>query len=98
MSRTIFAYCDAGGVIQFGEAVPEGSLPIVKGEEKDVRELMGVVARHARPRKPGPDQVLLVPGIPEAENQEKAMDALIAFKAWLRKRKDPKFDFGNGGE
>lgn len=84
----IIAYCDATGVIKFGPTVPEGSLPIVKGEEKDVKELIQVTSRHAWPRVPDPEkQVYLVPGIPEAADQQAAMNALIAFKAWLQKGK-----------
>lgn len=90
--KEVYAYCDATGIIVFGTKVPNGSLPIIKGEDSVVREIMGVMARHGykNPDKPGED-VLLVPGIPEAESQDEGMTALLAFKKWIGKKSNKDF-------
>lgn len=81
MGKKIYAYCYASGLIEFGERVPDGALPVFEGEEGYVRKLIEVTARHAY------DGVsLLVPGVPEAPEQMAAVDALIRFRAWLHER------------
>jgi len=81
MGKTIYAFCWAGGQIEFGRRIPDGALPIMRGAESIVRETMSVAARHAY------DGVtLLVPGVPEAPNQMAAVDALIRFRKWLHDR------------
>lgn len=73
------AFCYASGEIDFGRRVPTGALKIASGPAKVLREKIEVAARH------GYDgDTLLVPGVPEAENQTVAMDALIAWKNWRR--------------
>jgi hypothetical protein len=71
----IIAYAYASGVIEFGEQTPEDALAIASGPETKLREAIGGLARHGR--EPG---VLLVPGIPEAEDQPEAIDHLIVFR------------------
>ncbi|EED3047352.1 host nuclease inhibitor protein [Salmonella enterica subsp. enterica serovar Virchow] len=73
MKPTITAYCWASGLIEFGNTLPEGALPIIVGEEKQVRDVVGVLARHAY------NGDLLVPGIPEAADQNEAREALERF-------------------
>lgn len=73
------AYCFASGQIEFGRRIPEGALPIARGPAKVLRQRMEVVARHAYDGK-----TLLVPGVPEAANQIEAVDALIAFRNWIK--------------
>ncbi|EKG0711152.1 host nuclease inhibitor protein [Salmonella enterica] len=73
MKSTITAYCWASGLIEFGNALPEGALPIVTGSEKKVREEVEVLARHAYSGE------LLVPGIPEATSQDEGCEALVRF-------------------
>ncbi|MGQ6078545.1 host nuclease inhibitor protein [Serratia sp. IR-2025] len=69
------AYAWANGLIEFGNAIPDGALPILVGqEEKAVKEVIDVLARHSRI-----NNQLLVPGVPEAYDQHSAMDALIYF-------------------
>jgi uncharacterized protein YaaQ len=69
------AYAWASGLIEFGNAIPDGALPILVGqEEKAVKEVIDVLARHSRI-----NNQLLVPGVPEAYDQHSAMDALIYF-------------------
>ncbi|HFK4066929.1 TPA: host nuclease inhibitor protein [Kluyvera ascorbata] len=74
MTGKITAYAWASGLIEFGHIVPEGALPIISGNELRIRELIDVYARHSRTN----DQ-LLVPGIPEANDQHDACTALIKF-------------------
>ena len=75
-----FAYCDRNGIIDFGEALPEGRLPILKSKRlRTVKLILSARARHAYDGK-----TLLVPGIPEAgEDSDAALDALHKFRAWL---------------
>lgn len=73
MKSTITAYCWASGLIEFGHTLPEGALPIVTGNEKQVRDVVTVLARHAY------NGDLLVPGIPEAENMDEYREALVRF-------------------
>lgn len=74
MTGKITAYAWASGLIEFGNKVPDGALPIITGGELQVREIIDVYARHSRTN----DQ-LLVPGVPEANDQHDACTALIKF-------------------
>ncbi|HGW8460470.1 TPA: host nuclease inhibitor protein [Klebsiella pneumoniae] len=74
METKITAYAWASGLIEFGRTLPDGALPIITGEEKRVREIIEVRARHSRT-----NEQMLVPGVPEANNQHDACDALIHF-------------------
>ncbi|EOX0566355.1 host nuclease inhibitor protein [Klebsiella pneumoniae] len=74
METKVTAYSWASGLIEFGETYPDGALPIITGEEKRVREIIEVRARHSRT-----NQQLIVPGVPEADNQHDACSALIRF-------------------
>ncbi|EBW5286822.1 host nuclease inhibitor protein [Salmonella enterica] len=80
MKPTITAYCWASGLIEFGHTLPEGALPIVTGSEKQVRDVVEVLARHAY------NGDLLVPGIPEAVSQDEAHEALVRFFREIRVR------------
>ncbi|EAB8209724.1 host nuclease inhibitor protein [Salmonella enterica] len=80
MKPTITAYCWASGLIEFGNTLPEGALPIVTGNEKNVRDVVGVLARHAY------NGDLLVPGIPETANQNEAREALERFSRVIQER------------
>lgn len=80
MKSTITAYCWASGLIEFGNTLPEGALPIVTGSKKNVRDVVEVLARHAY------NGDLLVPGIPEAADQNEACEALIRFSRVVRER------------
>ncbi|ELW8656257.1 host nuclease inhibitor protein [Salmonella enterica] len=80
MKPTITAYCWASGLIEFGNTLQEGALPIVTGSEKQVREVVGVLARHAY------NGDLLVPGIPEAANQNEACETLVRFSRVIQER------------
>lgn len=87
----IRAYCYASGLIGFGKTIPKGGLVIARGPEKELRQYIEPLARHGyrtklvngRPTKiPGSD-ALLVPGVPEADNQHVALTALHAWMKWI---------------
>ena len=90
---TFHAYCWANGPIQIGKRVPENAIRICSGSRYRVTKLMVATARHGKGAWTGK---LLVPGIPEAENQRAAGDALKAFIDWLKKgrRFTPGISFG----
>lgn len=77
------AYCYASGEIEFGRNVPEGALLIAKAPVKILRPIIEVVARHAYD-----GTTLLVPGIPEAPDQNVGIDALRRFREQVRIRLD----------
>lgn len=79
-AEPVFAWAFAGGVIGFGREVPEGALKFATGIDTDLRLVVQVAARESYAKG-----VLLVPGVPEAANQKKAMDAFIAWVDWRAK-------------
>lgn len=85
------AYCYASGLIEFGRTVPDGAIEIANGPAKPLRDFIETVARHGyrtrkvkgRPTKiPGTDH-LLVPGVPEAPGQSKAILKLRDWCNWI---------------
>lgn len=68
------AHCYRSGVIGFGRTVPEGAIQIAHGRARMLRKLVSALARHAYDGK-----TLLVPGIPEERDDDKAADALGVF-------------------
>ncbi|AYL56276.1 TPA: host nuclease inhibitor protein [Citrobacter freundii] len=70
----ITAYAWASGLIEFGQTLPDGALPIITGEENRIRDLIDIHARHSRA-----GSGLLVPGVPEASNQHEGCNALMRF-------------------
>lgn len=81
--KKIVAYAWASGLIEFGQNCPDGALPVLVGNEQQVRELVDVLARHSRT-----SDALLVPGVPEAQSQDEAMEALTRFVKELNKREE----------
>ncbi|MDP1681043.1 MAG: host nuclease inhibitor protein [Burkholderiales bacterium] len=72
------AYAWRSGRIDFGRKTPEGALTIATGPAKKIKGVICATARHAY------DGVtLLVPGIPEAANDDAALDALLAYQDWI---------------
>lgn len=65
------AFCYASGRIEFGHHLPDGALPIARGQSRKLRELISAHARHGYDGK-----TLLVPGVPEASGPTAAMHAL----------------------
>lgn len=80
------AYCWASGLIQFTTPArfpktPYGSIPIVSGPVRTVRDLVATMARHGQGASSG---MLLVPGIPEASSSDGKLVALEKFRALLK--------------
>lgn len=73
----MYAFAWRSGLIGFRKNVPSGALEIVRGRSDDVNAVVSVLARHGYGASSG---ALLVPGIPEAETDDEALDALIAFR------------------
>ncbi len=78
------AWCWASGLIEFGDEtdVPDKSILIAYGQKAF---LVGVVSAVARNGKGVSAGKLLVPGVPEAEDQQEAVDALSKWLAWCAK-------------
>lgn len=74
----MLAYCWRTGRIDFGRSVPEGAIKIAQGPSKKLKPLICAVARHAYDGK-----TLLVPGVPEADTDDHAADALERFIDWI---------------
>lgn len=74
MARKLCAGADRRGVIEFAARLPEGLLPIGRDWEGRIRRAVEVVARHAYDGR-----TLLVPGVPEAADDDAALDAMYAF-------------------
>jgi hypothetical protein len=78
----MYALCYPSGEIVFAStynAARDPCLPVAHGDERKLKRRIDAVARHAY------DGVtLLVPGIPEAENQSDGVDALLRFQAWIK--------------
>lgn len=81
--KKIVAYAWASGLIEFGQNCPDGALPVLFGKEQQVRERVDVLARHSRT-----SDALLVPGVPEAQSQDEAMQALTRFVKELNRREE----------
>ena len=79
------AFVYANGVIRFGARCGNGSVELAKtvSDSKRARakfrSTLEVCARHGY--KPG---ILLVPGVPEAKNQDDGLEALASFKKQLK--------------
>lgn len=71
------AYVWRTGLIEFGRYIPKGALPLSSGR----KSIIEVIARHSRH-----NDDLLVPGIPEANSDVEAMEALDAFDDEIIKR------------
>lgn len=73
---TFFAFANRRGVIGFGHRVPANTLVIADDPNREhLHEVVEVLARHAYD-----GETLLVPGIPEADTDDQALEALIAFR------------------
>lgn len=68
------AFVYRSGEIGFGDQVAEGCLAIAQGDAMRLRTAVQAVARHAYD-----GQTLLVPGVPEADDDNDALNAVHAF-------------------
>lgn len=78
-----FAWCWQSGLIDIGEAAPEGALLFAAGPRRALEEQITAAARHGTGKSKG---LLLVPGVPEARNPDAAVEALISFVEWRAER------------
>jgi hypothetical protein len=69
------AYCFQSGHIAFGARVPEGALLIAKAPPKVLRPIIEALARLSRTD----NKTMFVPGVPEADNDTKRLNALSEF-------------------
>lgn len=72
------AYCFRCGTIEFGRKIPDGALPLIQGPKKAIESRVLARARHAYDGK-----TLLVPGIPEAIDDDAALSSYQSFVALL---------------
>lgn len=87
----IRAFCFASGHIEFGVTVPAGAVVIARGPATELRKFIETKARHGyrtrrvrgRPTKIPGTECLLVPGVPEAENQIVGRNALVRWSEWI---------------
>lgn len=82
MTHKIYAYCFASGEIEMGSAVPDGAIWVAYGCHSALTGLIEGTARLAHD-----NATWLIPGVPEAENQTIASNALAAYLSWIGKRK-----------
>lgn len=79
----MIAYCWRSGEIEFGQRCPRGAITILQGKADLVRGTVEPAARRAYDGK-----TLLVPGIPEADDDAAAEQALTRFNEWVRRCAD----------
>jgi hypothetical protein len=76
-----YAYAYRSGHIGFGHEVPEGALPIGKLGPKLKCSTIEACARLSRTD----NRTLFVPGVPEAESDDAALDAFEKWLTWVTK-------------
>ena len=69
------------GQIVVSKRCPDHAASIMKGPAKMLKRLVVANARHSRT-----DRRLFVPGVPEAEGEDQAVLAVLAFQARLNKQ------------
>lgn len=77
--------CWRSGQVEVRSSEPEGGISLMRGSARRLKTLLEACARHAYDGK-----TLLVPGIPEADDDDAAYDAMVAFAAFLKKRVRPR--------
>lgn len=70
-----FAFCDRRGVIEIAAYKPAGMFPLGKGRAERLTNIIQGIARQAYDGR-----TWLVPGIPEAETDEEAVEAAKRFR------------------
>lgn len=76
-----YAYAYRSGEIGFGLIVPDNALEIARGEKRRITNIIKGIARQAYDGK-----TWLVPGVPEATDQNAAIEALIRFAGEIERR------------
>lgn len=72
------AYCYRSGHIDLGRSVPAGTLPLAKAPAKKLRDTLDGLARLAYDNR-----TLIVPGLPEATDDDAALNAVLRFRRRL---------------
>ena len=83
--KNFYCFAWANGRIEFGAETPEGALPIyavVGADQNQMTQLRENVECLSRLAYDG--ETLLVPGIPEAVDEQAAYDALIKFNSRVK--------------
>ena len=73
--------CCRSGETFVSRRVPKGTMKVVTGHGRRLKRILCACARHAYDGK-----TLLVPGLPEANNDLQAINAVKAFEQMLRER------------
>ncbi len=91
--RPQIAWCWASGLIELGDEgmEPSGCIVIAAGPRAYLQGTLSAVARHGAGSSEGK---LLVPGVPEADSQQSAADALGQWLAWCAKGNGRKHRYG----
>lgn len=98
---TTYFYCYASGLAKFGKKVPDGAIEIDRQTAKQreaekarlkkidpiLRPMTWKESLMVKCRLSYDGKKILIPGVPEAENQKEGLDALLKFKAWAVKPK-----------
>lgn len=82
-SSNVSLYCMRDGIIKSvvpGE-VPQGALRLIGGDAQDLWEIVQGTARLAYD-----NETYLVPGVPEATDSERALDAVVKYQGILEQR------------
>jgi hypothetical protein len=79
-NRKKYAFAWRNGRVQFGVNVPDGAICISEGDCSEWRKAIETLCRLSYCGK-----YWLVPGVPEAESDIEAVDALVAFKQIVRR-------------
>ncbi len=70
------AFVWRSGQVKVGDVVPDGAIEIAEGDDYALRTAIMAVSTRAYD-----ERSYMVPGIPEAEDDDAAMEALLAFQA-----------------
>lgn len=85
------AFCWRSGEIDVARVAAPGALVLARGRFTTVTTAVEAIARHAYDGK-----TLLVPGIPEANSEEEALQAATTFAARLKDRVQRRWLDGEG--
>jgi hypothetical protein len=76
-----FAYCWRTGRIGVGPRLPERAVPLARGPISLLRHQVEAASRHGYEKG-----VFLVPGVPEADTEDAALEAAKHFSGWAFSR------------
>ncbi len=76
----MIAYAWRSGEIGLGRRAPHGTISFAQGPGCKLRRLV-----EARSRRAYDNKTLLVPGVPEADTDTAALEALKAFGEWIKR-------------